>query len=128
MTLRNSFYTVEECRHEAESHVLRFRVLLHAAHPIYQAHFPGQPITPGVCIIQMARELMEQHAGHPLTISQVKNAKFLAIISPVETPSLWFVVSKWKVADAEHIQAQVQVEWGSRVFAKISLDCIPDEY
>ena len=29
------------------------------AHIIYQAHFPGNPITPGACIIQVADELME---------------------------------------------------------------------
>ena len=27
---------------------------------IYQAHFPGEPITPGVCIVQMAKELIEE--------------------------------------------------------------------
>ena len=28
------------------------RIQLHPEHVIYQAHFPGSPITPGVCIIQ----------------------------------------------------------------------------
>ena len=31
---------------------------LNAAHPIYQLHFPNHPITPGVCLVQMALELM----------------------------------------------------------------------
>ena len=49
---------------------------------IYQAHFPGNPITPGACIIQIAQELYEQLCGHSVEILEVKNAKFLKTITP----------------------------------------------
>ena len=31
--------------------------------PVYQGHFPGYPITPGVCLVQIALELIEEMAG-----------------------------------------------------------------
>ena len=33
-----------------------FNVILNPDHLIYKAHFPGQPVTPGVCILQMIQE------------------------------------------------------------------------
>ena len=36
-----------------------------AGHAIYAAHFPGNPVTPGVCIIQTVKELAERSIGRP---------------------------------------------------------------
>ena len=35
----------------------QLRLQLHPEHEIYQAHFPGNPITPGVCQVQIVAEL-----------------------------------------------------------------------
>lgn len=43
---------------------------------IYAAHFPGYPITPGVCVVQMALELM----GKQLT--SAKDIKFVLPVMP----------------------------------------------
>lgn len=44
--------------------------------PVYQAHFPGFPITPGVTLVQMAAELI----GLPL--KSAKDIKFVAPVFP----------------------------------------------
>ena len=31
--------------------------------PVYRGHFPGYPITPGVCLVEMALELIAEMAG-----------------------------------------------------------------
>ena len=64
---------------------IRYNIHLDASHFIYQAHFPDEPITPGVCIIQIAKELLEEHLGIGLEIQKVKNVKFLNVISPLES-------------------------------------------
>ena len=33
-----------------------FRVRLDASHPVYRGHFPGHPVLPGVCTLQLVRE------------------------------------------------------------------------
>ncbi|MFQ7386709.1 MAG: hypothetical protein ACLRM8_02525 [Alistipes sp.] len=30
-----------------------FRVRLDASHPVYRGHFPGHPVLPGVCTLQL---------------------------------------------------------------------------
>ena len=73
MKLTNNMFTIarlDEARHAAD-------IRLNADHLIYRAHFPGQPITPGVCIIKIILELAERFLTTPLRLQQVKNLKFI---------------------------------------------------
>ncbi|MGM9735314.1 MAG: 3-hydroxyacyl-ACP dehydratase [Candidatus Cryptobacteroides sp.] len=49
---------------------------------VYRAHFPGMPITPGVCIIGMCRELAEVMAGRQLKLKVAKDVKFTNLLTP----------------------------------------------
>ncbi len=60
-----------------------FNVILNPDHLIYKAHFPGQPVTPGVCILQMLQELLSVQYDKQLFIKNIKNAKFISMMSPV---------------------------------------------
>ena len=44
--------------------------------PIYAAHFPGFPVTPGVTLVQMALELMD------LKLKSAKDIKFVVPVLP----------------------------------------------
>lgn len=60
-----------------------FNIILNPDHLIYKAHFPGQPVTPGVCILQILQELLSVEMGKQLFIKNIKNAKFISVMSPV---------------------------------------------
>ena len=121
MNLKNSLYTISAAK-QRES-LPSFDITLNAAHTIYQAHFPGQPITPGVCIIQIAKELLEEHLGRPLLIRAIKNVKFVGIISPVDTPEVTYHFDKIENI-ATGIKSQVTVLHGETELTKISFTCI----
>jgi 3-hydroxyacyl-[acyl-carrier-protein] dehydratase len=64
------------------------RAELDPGHPIYGGHFPGNPVVPGVCQVQMVKEALE-------TVKKVRgllvagdNIKFLKLIVPAEHPVL----------------------------------------
>lgn len=80
MRLAGNLYTIVRADDEAMSYQVRLRPEC----VIYQAHFPGEPITPGVCIVQMAKELMEQREGRRMEIAKVKNVRFYSVLSPTE--------------------------------------------
>ena len=42
---------------------------------VYAGHFPGNPITPGVCMIGAVVELLSQATGHTLRLAKVNNTK-----------------------------------------------------
>ena len=58
MELKNNLYTIVS--KEGVGLMVSYTIKLIPSCVIYQAHFPGEPITPGVCIVQMAKELIEK--------------------------------------------------------------------
>lgn len=52
-------------------------------HAIFAGHFPGQPVVPGVCMLQIIKEGLEQAVGRKLFLTQAANIKFLSILVPV---------------------------------------------
>lgn len=61
---------------------VRYRVRLHPESVIFGAHFPGEPIMPGACIVQMVQELAAVWLQSELELVKVSNLKFLSVISP----------------------------------------------
>lgn len=89
---------------------------------IYKAHFPGRPVTPGVCIIGMAGDLLEGLTGMQLSLIEVINAKFLAVIDPREMPSVTYTFSKLVHDDAAAtLRVAASVTAGDTVCSKLSL-------
>lgn len=65
-----------------------FHIRMNPDHFIYRAHFPGNPITPGVCIVQIVTELLETLLEERLSLCEVKNLKFVDILSPLQDPEV----------------------------------------
>ena len=123
MQLKNNLYRI--IRQEADgATAASFGLRLNPECFIYKAHFPGQPITPGVCIVQTGKELLEEMTGKALDIVFVKNVKFLSVLTPQKADGLQFAVSKaaWS-DDGQEIKAQIAVTTADEPKAKISLVC-----
>lgn len=67
-------------------------VKLNKAHKVFEGHFPGNPIMPGVCTIQLIKEITEQAIGKELFLSVTSNVKFMAIINPEKNDTLQLVL------------------------------------
>lgn len=120
MKLLNSLYTVID--HSSTDLSQDFTIRLDAEHFIYKAHFPGEPITPGVCIMQIALELMELTTEKSLAVTCVKNVKFLRIIVPTEVNEVCYSLQKISLEE-ETAKAQIVVSANGDVYAKLSLIC-----
>lgn len=64
------------------------KIHLDKDHEIFEGHFPGNPVMPGVCMIQIIKELTEKEVGAELFLSRSTNIKFMAIINPEKNPDL----------------------------------------
>jgi 3-hydroxyacyl-[acyl-carrier-protein] dehydratase len=93
---------------------------LNASHPIYQAHFPNNPITPGVCIVQMIGELLQQQTGNRLELEKIHNIKFLHPISPLEYQHI-SVSFDLINADSQHVRTKGTITAKEQVVTKFSL-------
>lgn len=86
MQLLHTFFQITEKTSLAEE--TRYRIHLNAEHPIYADHFPGNPITPGVCMIQMIKELASETLGGDLFLRKILRVRYHRVIDPVATPDV----------------------------------------
>ncbi len=119
MVLQDNLYTILSQQQEDGHHVFHLR--LHPEWPIYKSHFPGHPITPGVCIVQTVQELLQRLMHRHLTLVQAKNVKYLAIISPEETTELTVTFSLIEEQPDGSLKLQAQVASGETLCTKLSL-------
>ena len=96
-----------------------FRIALRPDSPVYEGHFPGFPITPGVALIAMVRELLESRVfglpGGGLSITSVDDAKFLSPLTPGMSP---VTVRLTAIADGS---AKAEISSPAALHARMSL-------
>lgn len=63
-------------------------IVVNEKHEVFKGHFPGNPIMPGVCMMQIIKEITEQITGCQLVLQTLSNVKFMALINPDVTPEL----------------------------------------
>jgi 3-hydroxyacyl-[acyl-carrier-protein] dehydratase len=80
MILQNDFYTILQPGKGPGS--LQAILELNPDHPIFKGHFPGQPVVPGVCMLQMLKELLEIAVGRSTQLAKGHELKFLSVIDP----------------------------------------------
>ena len=122
MKLKNQLFKINDIKPTDDGMVCHVSLLPDCI--IYKAHFPGEPITPGVCIVQMAKELIETRLEREYEITDVKNVKFLYILSPIESPEVTFTFSKVAVnEETATVVAKVDVGNNNHLFTSISFTC-----
>ena len=89
-------------------------------HLIYQAHFPGNPITPGACLLQTASEALQRKLCRPLFLKASKNVKYLNVLVPAEGKEVRFTFSTLVESETE-CKAQVVIADEASVYTKMSL-------
>jgi 3-hydroxyacyl-[acyl-carrier-protein] dehydratase len=85
--LLKDFYKVEKLEKINEGKYTAI-VFLNKEHDIFKGHFPGNPVTPGVCMMQIIKELTQEILGSSLIMTSSSNVKFMALINPEKNPTL----------------------------------------
>src|SRR4051812_43490727 len=92
--LLNNFYFIRSCENtgsDPEKYTLQIE--LNEKHPIFDGHFPGMPVTPGVCLVQMVKESAGVILKKKLMMSHADNIKFMAIVNPMQNKQLMIDIS-----------------------------------
>jgi 3-hydroxyacyl-[acyl-carrier-protein] dehydratase len=112
--LLNTFYTLR--KQESENGKVTALISFNPSHPIFEGHFPGHPVVPGVCMMQILREVMEIEVGQKLRITLGDNLKFLSIINPEEHHEVEVILSYSSVDSSLNVNATLQA--GTVIFFK----------
>lgn len=84
--LKNDFYTISSVQKENNS--FKIMLELNAMHKIFEGHFPGQPVVPGACMLQMVKEITELILNKKIRLTKADNLKFLLLTNPNEHRTL----------------------------------------
>ena len=84
--LKNDFYTIVETNKQEPGSL--FVLHLNERHAIYDGHFPGHPVVPGVCFLQMIIELAEVVFKKKMIFLKADELKFLQPVNPAKVNML----------------------------------------
>ena len=87
MILEN-FYTIESKSVDKNMENYSYEIYVNSEHDIFKGHFPGNPVMPGVCMMQIIKEISQTITGQKLFMEKCSNVKFLALINPETNPKL----------------------------------------
>ena len=114
--LINNLFTYEKLESTENEH--RVKVDLNPQHRVYQGHFPNNPITPGVCTLQMIKEIAMDIYQVNLELLHLSSAKFIAFIDPRKHPSLEIEI-KIKDATANNMKVSGTIRSDDQYFVKL---------
>jgi 3-hydroxyacyl-[acyl-carrier-protein] dehydratase len=78
--LLDDFFTINDKEYSATE--IWAELFINADHKIFEGHFPNQPVVPGVCMMQMIKEIVEHVISKQTNLIKAAEIKFLAVINP----------------------------------------------
>lgn len=121
--LLDNFYTIlsSEQPDETTGTVL---LELNPDHAIYLGHFPAHPVVPGVCLLQLIKESVENMRHQKMQYTQISSCKFLSAINPKDTPRISLILTM-KRAEDNKLQLQAEGIARDEPFIKLKAVLIP---
>ena len=88
--LLNDFFKITELNANGDGANYKITAELNEKHKIFMGHFPQAPVVPGVCIIQMLKEIASEILKKELALTRGDNIKYCAVINPLTNKIICF--------------------------------------
>lgn len=72
---------------------ITFDISVQANHKVFGGHFPGNPIMPGVAMLEIVKRVLSTHKQNLLQWKSISNCKFLEILNPNQYPRISLCVN-----------------------------------
>ena len=114
--LLNDFFSIKELSFQNEN--LRAVIKLNPTHAIFEGHFPGNPITPGVAQMQIVKEILEENYKKDLLLKRMSKCKFLQILNPKTHSEIEVIIEV--LSSAPELKINAEGRSGETTFFKLS--------
>jgi len=88
--LLNDFFKIIETDSIGTEGNYKIIVELNEKHKIFLGHFPQTPVVPGVCILQMVKELTSGILKKDIMLTRGENIKYSAVLNPLINKIIYF--------------------------------------
>ncbi len=90
-------------------------LLIDVAHPIFAGHFPGEPIVPGVMLLEWVVRETAATVGRDAERLRIREAKFFEPLKPAQEAELYLDASPtrcaFRIRSAARDLASGSVDW-----------------
>jgi 3-hydroxyacyl-[acyl-carrier-protein] dehydratase len=118
----NELYTIKSVQKEIVNK-LTIQIELNRDHDIFKGHFPGNPVLPGVCTIQILKELLQIHLDKNLKLVKAGSIKYLSFIDPVRNSIINYEI-KLDEMESDRVSCSATVKFESTVFCSLKSEFV----
>jgi 3-hydroxyacyl-[acyl-carrier-protein] dehydratase len=105
--LKNDFYKINNLEISDDKCSVQAKIELNRGHEIFRGHFPEIPVVPGVCTVEMIKEILMEVTGKKLMLIQGNNIKLHNPINPDFNLFLNIDLVIKYVSDIAHVNSEV---------------------
>jgi len=117
--LKDNLYQIVDSK-IIDENSFTYQISLISDCPIYSVHFPGKPITPGACLIEIAKELTEDYLKRKVKLTMANNVKFIAILEPDNNQEADFLFNV-RENESPVFKVDLVIQFEKVIFAKMIL-------
>ena len=115
MTLLNDFFFI--LHQETSPDTVMTKISINESHKIFEGHFPGMPVVPGVCMVQIILEIMKAVTKKPVRLTEADTIKFLAVMSPTKNKEIDVMINYY--AEQKRFLINASIFSGPVIFFKL---------
>lgn len=98
--LKNSLYKIILL--DRQENIIKATLEINKDNEIFIGHFPGQPVLPGACMLQIVKEVLENTLNISFRLKKADYIKFLTLIDPGSNNILQLTLS-YRSADNKNV-------------------------
>ncbi|WP_426670197.1 hypothetical protein ACPPVU_02915 [Mucilaginibacter sp. McL0603] len=96
-SITNDLFSIDKVIHEDGA--ISVILSINPDSEILKGHFPGHPVVPGACMLQVVKEVLENALNHPVRQKKADQLKFMIMIDPTKTLTVALDITYKKAED-----------------------------
>jgi len=74
---------------------------------IFKGHFPGRPVVPGACMLQLVKDVLESALGYSVQLKKAGGLKFIGMIVPAAANAILLEIGYKLIVDEINVNAKL---------------------
>jgi len=107
--LKSELYTINNC--VVQDNQIDSAIRITDTHEIFEGHFPNQPVVPGVCMMEISKEIFQQHFNRKIQLEHGGQTKFLQLLVPNNEALINVIIQHKPIIDSEIEKISLNVVW-----------------
>jgi 3-hydroxyacyl-[acyl-carrier-protein] dehydratase len=119
--INNDLFSIKKITHDEGS--IKAILGINADSEILKGHFPGHPVVPGACMLQITKEVLQSVLQTALRLKKADQLKFITMIDPANTRRIELDIT-YKYQDDGGVIASAKLSNPETIYFKLQADFV----